>query len=446
MSLPTLVNTATDTVSRYVEAFKMHEGQVLNGSNAQVQGTRRAAIERFETLGLPTPKAEAWKYTPIARYLNRGYNLFLGQPETSVSARDVQELLVPDLDAHVVVLVNGRFDASLSDIGALPKGVIVTNLAKAAEANAALFNAHFSQYASFENDALVALNTAFVQDGLFIHVPKNTVVEKPVHLVSLIAANEDLLVQPRHLIIADEGSRVKLAQSARALGGTKTFVNTVTEVAVGRNAHVDLYEVQDDEPNVVQVNGVHTHQEDDSHFRTSFFTFGGEMVRNNVTIVADGRNDESHMYGLFLGHGKSHIDNHTYMDHAQPDCFSNELFKGVLSDQSTGVFNGKIMVRQDAQRINAYQSNKSVVVSDSAQMYAKPELEIYADDVRCSHGATSGQLDQEGIFYLRSRGLTEQQARGLMLTAFARDVVETVQIESLQVWLDQRLLDYFRRL
>ncbi len=445
MSVPTIVDSATDTVEQYVAAFRMHEGQILNGSNAAVQGIRRAAIERFEALGLPRPKDEAWKYTPIARYLNRGYQLFLGQPETEVTAQDVENLLVPDLDAHVIVLVNGRYEASLSSVGTLPEGVIVTNLARAAEAHAEVFNAHFGTYADFEHEALVALNTAFVQDGLFIYVPKDTAVEKPVHLVSIIAAEEDLLVQPRHLIIAETGSAVKLVQTGRALGETKTFINTVTEVAVGRNAHVDLYEVQDDEPLVAQVNGVHTHQDDDSVFRTSFFTFGGEVVRNNVNIVADGRNDESHMYGLFLGTGDSHIDNHTFMDHAQPDCFSNELFKGILAGKSTGVFNGKIMVRQDAQRINAYQSNKSVVLSDSAAMYSKPELEIYADDVKCSHGATTGQLDKEGIFYLRSRGLSEQQARGLMLTAFARDVVDTVDIEPLREWLDGRLQDFFRR-
>jgi Fe-S cluster assembly protein SufD len=451
MATPTLPPTVetpveqVDAAARYVEAFQMHDGTLLNGTNARLQGLRREALERFEALGFPHRKAEAWKYTNITRVINRGYDLFLGQPEVDVTAADVDAERIPELDAHTVVLVNGRFDAEHSTIGELPDGVRIMSLATAAEAEAELFNQHFAQYASFEDEVFTALNTAFAHDGVFVYVPERVVLETPLHVINLVAADDNLLVQPRLLLVVEDGAQFKMVQTARALGDGKTFTNVVTEAYVGRGAHVDIYEVQEDDAEASQVTNLQAYQEDDSVFRTSAFTFGGDVIRNNLNVLPNGNHCESHLYGLFLGHGASHIDSHTFVDHAQPDCFSNELYKGILDDQSTGVFNGKVLVRQDAQRINAYQSNKSIVLTETAQMYSKPELEIYADDVQCSHGATSGQLDEEGIFYLRSRGLSEERARAIMLMAFARDVVDTINIEPLRALVDEKLTARFRR-
>ena len=443
--MPPVLDEQVDAAARYREAFEIHDGHLLNGSNARLQGIRREAMERFEALGFPGRKDEAWKYTNITRVINRGYDLFLGQPEAEVSQEDVDALRIPDLEAHVVALVNGRYDEDLSAVGTLPDGVLVTSLQRAAEAHADLFNAHYAQYASFEDEAFTALNTAFAQDGLFVYVPENAVVETPVHVINLVAADDDLLVHPRLLVVVEAGAQFKMVQTGRSLGTGRTFTNVVTEAFVGRSAHVDIYEVQEDEDHASQVTNLQAYQEDDSVFRTSAFTFGGDVIRNNLNILPNGQHCESHLYGLFLADGASHIDSHTFVDHARPDCFSNELYKGILNDRATGVFNGKVLVRQDAQRINAYQSNKSIVLNDTAQMYSKPELEIYADDVQCSHGATSGQLDDEGIFYLRSRGLSEERARAIMLTAFARDVVDTIAIDPLQAFVDQKLTARFRR-
>lgn len=434
--MPAIATTETRPEDRFVSAFEMHEGVSLNGTNDGLRSLRKAAIEHFAALGIPARKAEAWKYTNIGKLLKRAYALPPSPSDAEVDASAVAPLLIPGLDAHVVVLVNGHFSTALSTPGTLPDGVLVTSLADAADTHAALVDAHLARYADAEGEALTALNTAFVQDGIFVYVPRSTVVEQPIHVISLITTAEDALVQPRTLIVAEENAQVKLIQSTQTLTEAQTLVNAVTEVFVGAQAHVDRYEIQNEPAHTSMVTTLNAYQQTSSVFRNSTFTFGGEVIRNNATILPDAEHCETHLYGLFLGRGTMHVDNHTLVDHAKPNCFSNELYKGVLDDQATGIFNGKVFVHQDAQQINAYQSNKSILLSDTAHMYAKPELEIYADDVRCSHGATTGQLDDEALFYLRTRGLTAQRARALLLVAFARDVLDNVAVEPLREALD----------
>ncbi len=434
--MPTLVDQDTRLEDRFVAAFQRNEGQSLNGTNDRLRGVRQEAIARFAALGFPARKAEAWKYTPIGKILQRQYRLHLGPDAARLTRRDVASHRIPGLDAHVVVLINGRFRADLSEIGDLPEGVVVTGFARAGDVHAGLVDAHFARYADYEHEVFTALNTAFTQDGVFVYVPRNTVVEKPVHVLSLVAAGDDLLLQPRHLIVVEEEAQLQLVETSETLTETQTFENVVTEVFEGARAHVDLYEIQDEHAHGSVVTNLQAYQQAASVFRASTFTLSGEMIRNNLNVLPDAEGCESHLYGLFLGSGATHIDNHTLVDHAKPNCFSNELFKGVLDDRSTGVFNGRVLVRQDAQQINAYQSNKSILLSDDARIYAKPELEIYADDVKCSHGATTGRLDGEALFYLRSRGLNEQQARALLLLAFARDVLDHIRLEPLRATLD----------
>lgn len=428
---------------RFVTAFEAHEGRALNGRSARINGLRREAIDHFRRLGFPARRAEAWKYTNIGQILKREYALSLAPAQPTLSRDALAPFLIPDLDVHLVVLVNGRFREDLSAIGDLPDGVVVTGLAEAGQTHTALVDAHFGHYADAAREPFVALNTAFTQDGVFVYVPKSRVVEKPVHVVSLLQAEEDLFVQPRALFVVEAGGMLRLIETSGVLGDTPTFTNVVKEAFVGAGAHVDHYDLQDDGPHASQVTTWQAYQEHDSVFRTSTFTFGGEVVRNNLNLLPDGTHCESHLYGLFLGRGRMHVDSHTVVDHAKPDCFSNELYKGILDDHSTGVFNGRVLVRQDAQKINAYQSNQSIVLTETADMFSKPELEIYADDVRCSHGATTGQLDEEALFYLRSRGIPERKARALLLTAFARDVIENVAIEPLRAYLDAMLVERF---
>lgn len=432
----TLERIDTTPEERFLTAFRTADGTTLNGSNSRLHALRKEAIERFEALGFPERKAEAYKYTNIQKVLKRNYTLQLAPRQPRVTDADIAPFLVPDLDAHVLVLVNGHFNKALSSIGELPDGAVVTGFAEAARTHPALVEAHVGQYADHTNDPFIALNTAFTQDGAFVYVPKSTVLEKPVHIVSVVSAEEDLMLQPRYLFIAEENAQVTLIQTGRAITDTHTFTNAVVESYAGRNAHLDHYEIQDEGPKSAIHLSSQGYQHEHSVVRTNAFTFSGELVRNNLRMLPDGPHCESHLYGLVLGRGDMHVDNHTVVDHAAPDCYSSELYKHLVDEDATAVFNGRVLVRQDSQRINAYQSNDSLLLSEDADIYSKPELEIYADDVECSHGATTGTLDPEAIFYLQSRGLSYAEARALLLVAFARDVLDNVKVEALEVLLD----------
>ena len=441
--MPTPAQQIITPEDRFAAAFEANEGHVLNGSNNRLRELRKDAIEHFRLLGLPAPKSEAWKYTNIEKVLRHEYEIELGRPEHGLTSGDLGPFLIPDLDVHLFVLINGRPEAELSRLGDVPEGVVVMGLGEAAQKHADLVNQHLAQYASYKDEPLRALNTAFIHDGVFVYVPKGKVVEKPIHVLSLVKTDQDLFLQPRTLVIAEEHADVKLIETNHTLSETKTFTNALDEFFVAERAHVDHYRVQDEGPHASQVLTLQAYQLGESTFRTSTITLSGEVVRNNLSFLPDAEHCESHLFGLVLANGAMHVDNHTFVDHAKPNCFSNELYKNVLNDEATGVFNGKVFVRQDAQKTNAYQSNKSLILSEAAKMYAKPELEIYADDVQCSHGATTGQIDPEALFYLRSRGIGERQARAMLLLAFARDVLDNIRIAPLRAMLDEQVQERF---
>jgi len=430
--MTTALDTDVQPEDRFISAFKVNHGETLNGTNASIAQQREDAIERFAQLGIPTNDLELWKYTNIAKIIDRPYTLPLGEAEASVDESDIAPFLYDDMDAHRVVLVNGRVDESLSDIGELPSGVVVSSLAQAGKEHPDIVEEHYGKYADFEDEALTALNTAFVQDGAFVYVPSGTIVEKPIFFLHVTASDEDLFLQPRHLFVVEDGAIAKIVEAQHSLTDANTFTNTVGEAFVGEKGNLDHYLIQDEGDTASQVHTRAAQQKDDSVYSTQTVTFSGEVVRNNATIEADGSFCESNLFGLCIGKDEMHVDNHTRMDHVQPDCRSNELYKHVLNDDSTAVFNGKVFVSRGSQRIDAYQQNDTIVLTKGAQIYTKPELEIYADDVVCSHGATTGQMDEEGIFYLRSRGLTERRARILMLQAFCEEVLEEFQIDALK--------------
>ena len=442
--MPIVLDPSVRPEDRFISAFEVNKGETLNGTNATIARQRETAIERFAELGIPTNQLEAWKYTNIAKVLDRPYALHLAPDTPPVVKDDIAPFWIDDLDAHRIVLVNGRFDETLSDIGALPEGVIVSGLNEAGKSHPDLVEAHYGEHADFDSHALTALNTAFVQDGYFVYVPSGTVVEKPIFVLQVnTTSDEDLFVQPRNLVVVEDGAMAKIIESQQTLGTKRTFTNAVNEMSVGAKGNLEHYVIQHEGDNASRVQSLYAYHEEDSVFTTHTTTLSGDVVRNNLVITPDGTHCESNLFGLFLGKDEMHVDNNTLVDHVQPDCLSNELYKGVLGDSSTGVFNGKVFVHKDSQRINAYQSNKSIVLTDEAQIYSKPELEIYADDVQCSHGATSGQLDEEGLFYLRSRGLSEERARILMLRGFARDVVDEVKIDALHDHLDDLVAQRF---
>ncbi len=432
----TLTATTTRPEDRFLHAFEAYAGEVLNGTSEHLATLRRKAIERFSALGFPGRKSEAWKYTPIAKALQHPYKIDPMPAVPTLNEASLAAYAIPELDAYRVVLVNGRFVPELSAGSDLPEGVVLTSLETAAREHADLFEKYFAYYLDFENEPFLALNTAFARDGFFLYVPEGTALERPVHVLNLIDTSEELFLQPRHVVAVAPGATLKLIASGHSQSNARTFTNSVMEVFVGQGAEVHQYDLRLEGDRASSIYTTQAYLEGGARYTNGTLTLGGALVRNNVQVRFNDQEGEAHLYGLFLGRGTMHIDNHTMIDHAVPNCVSNELYKGILDDQATGVFNGKVLVRPHAQKTNAYQSNKSIVLTREARMYSKPELEIYADDVRCTHGAACGQLDENGIFYLRTRGLTLQQARAMMLLAFARDVLDQITIEPLRAYLD----------
>ena len=443
----------TSLEASFVDAFEAYAGDPTPGNASgpvnglaplnAMQGFRRRAIERFRELGIPSRKNEAWKYTHVPEALARGFSVSAGGPAPDPGAAETAQCALAGLDAHIVVLVNGRFAGEHSLIGNLPEGVAISGLGTAAITHPDILRNHFGHYAAWEEESFTALNTAFANDGLFVYVPKGKVIEKPIHVINLQKTNERLFLQPRHLLVFEENTQAKIIDTSCTLTGEATFTNAVTEAFVGERAIVEMYLVQDPGNDNVVVSTTHVYQDAASTFTATTVTLTGAVVRNNLNVLPNAPHCETHLYGLFLPGSNTQVDNRTLVDHAQPDCVSNELYKGVLNDRASGVFNGKVFVRQDAQRINAFQENKTIVLTNEATMNSKPELEIYADDVKCSHGATTGQLDPEALFYLRSRGMTKQQAQGMLLHAFAGDILDRISIEPLRRMLDQRVTRLF---
>lgn len=431
----------TDTVTRpedrFLAAFALHEGPTRNGSNPTLHGLRQAAVQHFARMGFPARKNEAWKYTPITERLRHGYDL---HPEpVSLTEQDLADYAVPDLEAWRVVLANGRLQPHLSQCDGLPDGVLLMGLAQASEQHRDLFNRHFARYAHPEAEPFVALNTAFVQDGCFLYVPAQVVLERPIQVIEVLGGTHDPFVQPRLLVILEPGAQATIIEHQHSRAAGPTFHNGVMEVYVGAGAVLHHYRIQDEGPQTTQVGTTWVYQEAASQASTLTVTLSGALVRNNLNLWPDAEQCQSNLRGLVLGTGTMHVDNHTLVDHARPHCDSLELYKHILDDQATGVFNGRVYVRPDAQKTNAYQSNKSVVLSATAQMYAKPELEIYADDVKCSHGAATGRLREDALFYLKARGIPEAQARRLLLQAFAREVFDAIPLAPLRDHLDALL-------
>ncbi|MFM7055005.1 MAG: Fe-S cluster assembly protein SufD, partial [Bacteroidota bacterium] len=339
----------------------------------------------------------------------------------------VNELMIAGKDVTLLVFENGLFQESLSS--PLPSDYAIKNLASVR--HDAAVKQYLGKIAQLENESFVALNTAFVNDGVFIHVPAKKIVDKPVHILYVNSDKEPAIT--RNLIIAEPESSIQIFESYHSLDiACEGITTNVTEVVVKRNGNVTWVKAQLENELTSQISFTQVEQEQDSRFSSTIVTTGGHLVRNNLHIRLTGTNCNSYMYGLYLLSGEQLCDNHTLVDHAMPHCESNELYKGVLGGKSTGVFNGKIFVRQDAQKTNAYQSNKNILLSDDAQMNTKPQLEIFADDVKCSHGTTTGQLDDEALFYLRARGIGEQSARTLLNIAFAADVLDHIEMETLK--------------
>lgn len=401
---------------------------------------RTQAIESFSRQGFPNRKSEEYKYINIELILKDG---FASPDDKTITYEQIEHLNFLK-DAITIVIVNGRFIPELSQTTDLPKGLTLCSMAEASKKHASAFESNYSKVVDINADPFIALNTAIAQDGVFISVEKNAVIETPIHVIHVSTANNDCMIHPRNLIIVEERAQAKIIESYETIDSTaKTFNNALTEIVINANAIVDHYKIQDESDWGYLVNTTHAIQKQYSVFSTHTFTLSGSLVRNNLNIILDAKDIENHLNGLYLTRGHQVVDNHTLVDHRMPNCNSNELYKGIIDEKSSATFNGKIFVRKDAQKTNAFQSNKNILLSDDGTINTKPQLEIYADDVKCSHGTSTGKLDEEKVFYLRARGLSESSAKKLLMHAFASEVTDLIKIEELREYVEARIAERF---
>ena len=419
----------------FVAQFNTFEKQLNGQRQSSMHQRRREAIVSFERLGFPTKKNEEYRYTQITRALEKQFDVAdvpTAIPDTAALKPYLNKLIVSE-NANVIVFVNGHWSHEYSRIISPTDQITILPLSEAYQAKAELIENYFDEQAHDGQDAFVALNTAFAQEGLFVHVPKGKVVEHPV-LVYFISdtTHGKTIAQPRNLYIAEENSQCAVSESFHTIGAEASYHNIVSEVYLQPNATVDYYKIEDESEQAYHTGTTQVYQTANSVFHAVTVSLNGAIIRNNLNVAQDASGCETNMYGLYMLHGDTHVDNHTTMDHRKPNTYSNELYKGIMDDRSHGVFNGRIYVRQQAQKTNAFQSNNNILLTDTASIDTKPQLEIWADDVKCSHGATTGQMDAEQVFYLRARGLSEIQAKAMLLQAFAKDVIQNIQFEPLR--------------
>ncbi len=411
----------------------------LDGTDTGLDAVRRRAITAFDKMGIPAPGHEEWKYTRIGGLFNKDY---LFADSAGALAKDNRfnpgSFRLPGHEsANELVFVNGRYAASLSNIRS--KYLTVQLLEDAAcNENAALVAAHLGHSARYLKDGINALNTAFIQGGLFIQVKKGKVPEHPVYIYHLSdARTENVFSQPRSLVHLGENAQLQIVETFQTTGMAESFTNQVMEIVVEQGALLEFYKIQNDSSNASQVSTTHVRQTGKSYTHIVTISLDGGIVRNNLNLVLEAEYCEAHLYGLYFQEGHTHIDNHTVVDNVKPNCLSNELYKGIISGSASAVFNGKIFVQPQAQKTNAYQSNKNILLSENASVNTKPQLEIFADDVKCSHGCTIGRLDEEGMFYLQSRGIPEMIARSLLVHAFAVNILEHIKPSPIREYVNR---------
>lgn len=399
---------------------------------------RQTAFNTFNKMGIPTTRHEEWKYTRISGLFNKEYQFPVNQITTSLSPEDLDAVRLPGHEqASELFFINGLFSFPLSVVRS--EALVVMPLEEAAKNEYKdIVSKNFGHSSNYLKDGINALNTAFVQDAVFIHVKKGQVPEHPIYIYNITDARSvNILSQPRSLVHISENAQVQLVETYTTIGLEESFTNQVMEIIVEKDATLEYYKIQNDADHTNQVSTTHIRQTGKSYIHTVTISLSGGIVRNNLNTILEAEHCEAHLYGLYFQRGQSHIDNHTVVDNVKPNCFSNELYKGIIDDNATGVFNGKIFVQPQAQKTNAYQSNKNVLLSDAASVNSKPQLEIFADDVKCSHGCTVGRLNEEGLFYLQSRGISEKIARSLLLHAFAVDILEHIKPEPVRKYVDR---------
>lgn len=417
-----------DLKEKLITSFLAFENQV--DVDSYVHNIRNKAIKDFEEKGFPQKKDEAWKYTSLNKILKEDYSVFPKQ-ENALEYRDVKRYFIHDIDTYKIIFIDGKYSSHLSDTTHDGMDVCLMSAALSKPKYRLIIENYFDKAA--ENDGITSLNTAFSKEGAYIHIPKNKLVEKPVQILHFSTGNESaLMLQPRNLVVVGENSHVQIIERHQSLTDNPVLTNSVTEIFANKRAIVDYYKVQNDNEKASLIDSTFVKQKQESHVSVHTFAFGGKLVRNNLNFYQHGERINSTLKGVTIIGDKQHVDHNTLVHHIEPNCESHQDYKGIFGDNSTGVFNGKVIVEKEAQKTNAYQSNNNLLVDDKATINTKPQLEIFADDVKCSHGCTIGQLDQRSLFYLKSRGIPDKEARALLMYGFANNVLESVRIKELK--------------
>ena len=412
MGLKNVLNTVTKSDSKVLES------------------KRASAVSEFERIGFPTKKNEEWRFTNVTPIVNTDFTV----KKTGAKNNLIEKLAEYKFDANIVVIYNGNYSPELSKITEESNKVFIGSFAEAySKGFDKAFEEHFGKYASDKVDGFTALNTSMINSGLFVYVSKGASLKKSVMVINFIEDSDtEIFANHRNLIVVEEGGNAEVSEVYYANGKKASFSNVVTEVFIGENAELHHNKVQNEGDNAYHVGTTQVEQKNHSRLYSSTISWGGSLLRNNLNSVINGEGIDCYFRGFYLTKGEQIIDNHTLADHAKPNSHSNEFYKGILDDKGTGIFNGKIMVRQDAQKTNAYQTNKNVLLTNEATINSKPQLEIFADDVKCSHGATTGQINPDEIFYLRARGISETEAKKLLLSAYAHEIIDEVKNEELR--------------
>jgi Fe-S cluster assembly protein SufD len=413
---------------KLVSSFMAFEDTV--DVDSPVHDIRTEAIKHFENEGFPTKRLEAWKYTSLNSILKYDYSVF-PKHEEALDFKDVKKYFIHDIDAYKIVFIDGKYSSHLSQTTHDGIDVCLMSAALTKPKYRLVIENYFNKIAT--KDGLSSLNTAFAAEGAYIHIPKNKLVEKPIQILHFSTGNEAaLMLQPRNLVVVDENSHVQIIERHQSLTDNPVLTNSVTEIFANKRAIVDYYKIQNDRESASLIDNTFINQKQESIAKVHTFSFGGKVTRNNLNFYQNGERIDSTMKGITIIGNKQHVDHNTLVHHIEPNCESHQDYKGIFGDSATGVFNGKVLVEKEAQKTDAFQANNNILLSDKASINTKPQLEIFADDVKCSHGCTIGQLDESAMFYLRSRGIPEKEARGLLMFAFSNNVLDSVKIPEIK--------------
>ena len=399
--------------------------------HSELHDVRTAAIQNFESKGFPSKRDEAWKYTSLNSVLKNDFTVF-PKAESTIDFADVKKYFLHEIDTYKAVFVDGIFSSFLSSTTHDGIDVCLMSSALTKPKYKEIIDAYFNRIASRE-ESMTSLNTAFAIEGAYINIPKNKVADKPIEIMYFSTGSESaLMVQPRNLVIVGENAHVQIIERHQSLNNNPVLTNSVTEIFTEKRAICDYYKIQNDFTEASLIDNTYIAQKGESRASVHTFSFGGNITRNNLNFYHQGERVDSTLKGITIIGEKQHVDHHTLVQHAQPNCESHQNYKGIYADRATGVFNGKIFVEKEAQKTDAFQQNNNILLSDKATINAKPQLEIFADDVKCSHGCTIGQLDDRAMFYMQSRGIPKKEAKALLMYAFSNEVIESIRIPELK--------------